>query len=148
MADTQTQASSPTECWMYALYEAIAKDQSTMSDQQIADSNTAMIDVQMEENLYNHWNEQLQKDSEKVTEAANEKPNKSGDNPDLTKAQTQYSTDSTLAQGYESQADGNVQSAQGQVSADAQNLQQKATMASAMNSIQQTLTSFLGRITA
>lgn len=132
--------------FILAMMKAVSKDQSTLSQMQIVDANSTMLATKIEENIYEYWNGPhgpLARDEGKISDYAGSS-HKDASN-EVTKWQTQYSEDSAKAQQYEQQQDGNVQSAQGQTSSDATNLQMKAQMVQGLNSILSTTSSLLNQ---
>ena len=153
MADNTNQAaqSSPPPTvgnYMLALMEAIQKDQSTMSEQQLVDAKSTMNATTFETDIYNYWKTQLQKDADAVTDASTSKGSDSDRSAKTNAAQAQFSKDNAVAQMNESQQDSLVQSTQGQAQSDATNLQMKASIAQAANSVLTTLVNLLGTIQA
>lgn len=134
---------------IYLLMCAVAKDQATLSNQQMVDAQTTEMAVKQEVDIYSIWNGTgptggpgiLGYDVQLIETAIQE-----GKNPAA--AQARYQADAAKAQAQESTADGSVQSGQQQTTTDAQNLQMKAQMAQGVNSILTTLSSLLGKLTA
>ncbi len=137
MDQSQTHVPVSTN-YMLALMEAVNKDQTTLSEQQITDAKSTMIATQLESNLYNYWMKKLSSDAGKIP--------KSGDK--IAYYQGIYQKDSAAAQSMETQQDGAVQASQGQTSSDATNLQMKAQMVQGVTSILTALVNYLGQVTA
>lgn len=131
------------ESYVYAMIAAVAEDQSSLSKQQETDANTTEISVKMESNLYAHWQTVFNNDHYYINHYAKDK-NSEKENDWM----NQYNIDSASAQESEATQDGIVQAGQQQTSADASNLQMKAQMVQAVNSISSTVSGMLGRITA
>lgn len=131
--------------FMYALMEAVGKDQDSMSMMQMVDAKSTMLAVDLEQTLYAYWNKILEQDDAKI-QAVDPKSDNAA--TIINQLQSQYNVDSSTGQSNESQEDGVVQSTQGQTSTDASNLQMKAQMIQGVNSIQSTLTNMLGNIVA
>ena len=137
------------ENFMLSLMQAVAKDQSTSALMQESDAVTVENDTQLELTLYNHENAILEAAAAWVNteeEVAANDPNSKDAAANAANAQaavTAYQLVSTQAQGVESQADGNVQSAQNQAQTDGSNLAMKAQLAQTLNSIQTTTSNLL-----
>lgn len=129
--------------FMYALMKAVGNDQDSMSLMQVTDAKTTMNAVNLEQMLYTQWNKVLQNDALAIQGVDPKSDNASSI---IQQLQSQYNVDSSKAQTEESQQDGATQSAQGQTSTDASNLQMKAQMVQGVNSIQSALTNMLGNI--
>ena len=133
--------------FMYALMKAIMHDQSTMSQQQLTDAQSTMNATKFETAIYNYWKGKLTQDAWYVQWNANNGNSKTR-SARVQAAQAKYSNANADAQMYESQQDAMVQSTQGQTQSDATNLQMKAQIQQAANSILTTLVNLLGTITA
>jgi hypothetical protein len=142
--------------FLYALLQAVGTDQTTLSWQQIADANATINDANIEQKIYSACNYVLSHDASIINKFVHGGVTRNGHNfgggADLSKGSeqsklqvynNQYQKDSTIAQTYQSQADGAVQSAQSQSGQDGQNLANKAQLAQTMTSILSTLSSVL-----
>lgn len=150
MAAQQTQKAPKLEPsnFMFDLAKAIEKDQSTMSEQQLTDAESALFATKLEEQLYGFWERKLDNAAQNVTATYDKYKNSSKLSEKVQEAQTDYSKDNADAQSNETQQDAMVQSAQGQTQSDATNLSMKAQIMQAANSILTTLINMLGNITA
>ncbi len=147
--------------FMFALMKAVEKDQTTLSQQQIVDSKTTMLQVKIEEQIYQYWNNDpsspINKALDKISKYAKYSGNHSDekhsskeehDTSEVNKWQAKYNAASAKAQSAENQQDGTVKASQGQTSSDASNLQMKAQMLQGINGLESALSNMLGRITA
>lgn len=138
--------------FMLAMLEAVMKDQTTLSQTEITDANSTELATTMETDIYQYWNgpdSPLESDLVEIQAWAGISPKDDPTAPgEAAYWQKKYAQDSAKAQSSESSQDGMVQSAQGQTSSDASNLQTKAQMVVGMNSIESALSNMLGRITA
>lgn len=133
--------------FILAMMEAVSKDQTTLSSQEITDAKTTELDVQSEENIYLHWNGDGSVNNKGVlgTDVDNVINNEGNTNAENA-LNAKYNKDSTTAQGIESQMDGTTQTAQSQTSADGTNLQMKAQLVQGLMSIMSTTSNLLGRL--
>jgi DNA replication protein DnaD len=130
--------------FLYALLQAVGTDQTTLSWQQIADANATINDANIEQKIYSACNAKLTSDANAINNYVhNNDMSKQSNQAQLQVYNNQYQKDSTIAQTYQSQADGAVQSAQSQSGQDGQNLANKAQLAQTMTSILSTLSSVL-----
>jgi hypothetical protein len=119
-----------------------------MSEQQLVDAKSTMNATTFETDIYNHWKATLQADAAAVTTASQGSGSDSDRSAKTNAAQATFSKDNAVAQMNESQQDSLVQSTQGQAQSDATNLQMKASIAQAANSVLTTLVNLLGTIQA
>lgn len=135
-----------------SLVEALGKAQSTESFQEIQDAKSTEFMASQEANIYNYWNVftyngvtggELGYDAAQVKYWADK-----GKTDKENEWQTQYNKDATEASANSNQADGAVQSAQSQTSADGTNLQTMAGYAQSVMQVMNTLTNLLGRLLA
>jgi hypothetical protein len=135
--------------FMLAMMEAVEKDQSTMSEQEITDAKATEVAVNLEGDLYSHWMGDLKKITEEIKKYKTlAKDHNQSPAEYLKYLMSKYSTLSAEGQAMESQQDGAVQADQGQTTSDSTNLQMKAQMVQGINSILSTLVNLLGRVTA
>lgn len=125
-----------------ALMEAICKDQTTMSQDQITASNMALMDVTLQTNIVNYWTGGtgggvLGQDARDVANAGKD---------DVAGAQAKYNAASSQYQAASSSADGLTQQTQQWVSNIGTNLQGKAQMAQTATTILSTTSGLLGRL--
>lgn len=125
-------AGSTERNFLFAMLNAVNKDQSTMQWQEQTDSNSTILDANIENTYYKAWNSVLQKDAAAV---------KSNANPST---EDQYTADSTTAQTQESMCDGATQASQQTVGQDGSNLQNQAQLASTLNSVASNVASLIG----
>lgn len=140
------------ETFLFAIYQAMANDQSSLSQMQIIDGDTALLFTQIEENIYsvqNGSNGSMAKDNAQIAYYADLM--QGGNNTQrqqwgakLTAWQEKFSQAQTTAQNNEGQADTLVQNQQTQTGQDSSNLQQKTQLAQSINMIG----SFLANILA
>ncbi len=138
--------------FLYMIYSAMARDQSSLSQMQIVDGNTALLFTKMEEQIYAFQNGPkgpMQSALTKITAAVNSfaKANtkrRQELSQQITMLQAKFQQAQTTAQNDESQADALVQNAQTQTGQDSSNLQQKVGLAQTLNQI----TSYLSNILA
>lgn len=121
------------------MLNAVNRDQCTMQWQQETDSNTTVVDANIEDTYYSAWNSILKKDASAVQSAAS-KNDTNAENA----AQNQYTADSTQAQTQESMCDGATQASQQTVGQDGSNLQNQAQLASTLNSVASNVASLIG----
>jgi len=149
--DAASGEGTPKRNWMDAVMRAIMKDSETESQIQINDAlmtqTSASIETAMNKAYYAPYNPAnpgsgglLTKDYNKLDQDIANKASQQTIEDDQAKLQT----DTATAQSNISQQDGSTQAAQGQVSADASNLQNKAQIPQqTIFSIQQNSTSVL-----
>jgi hypothetical protein len=129
--------------FLYAMLNAVNKDQQTMQWQEISDSSTTTANAQIEENYYKTWDGILQSIAGSISkEAGNSSdPNQQAK---LQSLQAKYQADSTEAQTQQNVCDGATQAAQQTVGQDGSNLQNQAQLASTLNSVASNMASLLG----
>ncbi|MBS0652305.1 MAG: hypothetical protein JSR39_02135 [Verrucomicrobia bacterium] len=142
------------ETFLFAIYQAMANDQSSLSQMQIIDGDTALLFTQIEENIYSVQNNSqtgpMAQDNAQIAYYANLMQGNIGNSTrqkygaKLTAWQEKFSQAQTTAQNNEGQADTLVQNAQTQTGQDSSNLQQKTQLAQSINMIG----SFLANILA
>lgn len=134
------------------IYSAMANDQSSLSQMQIIDGDSALLFTQIEEQIYsvqNGPNGSMSWDNWEIGNYAGQMQNagtatrqKLG--AKISEWQSKFSAAQSTAQSNESQADTLVQNAQTQTGQDSSNLQQKTQLAQSINMIG----SFLANILA
>jgi hypothetical protein len=146
------------ESFMYNLISAVARDQNSLTWQQITDGNSTINATNLEYDYYNVYNAPgsdgvgggiLSGDAANVAYWAGLAANNSSNSYYglmLQAAQTQYQQDSTEAQADESECDGQVQASQNQTGTDSTDLQNKAQLATSINMIGSTLSNILQQV--
>ncbi|MBS0651192.1 MAG: hypothetical protein JSR93_08520 [Verrucomicrobia bacterium] len=140
------------ESFLYMIYSAMANDQSSLSQMQIIDGDSALLFTQVEEQIYSaqngpggamsHANSEIAKYAAWMQGGDTSQRQKWG--AEISKWQSAFSAAQSTAQSNESQADTLVQNAQTQTGQDSSNLQQKTQLAQSINMIG----SFLANILA
>lgn len=125
--------------FLYAMLNAVNKDQQTMQWQEIADSNTTILDGNTEESYYSVWDTVLQAQAAVIAGDA-----KSGNSNQLQADQALYQEESTTAQSQQNMCDGATQASQQTVGQDGSNLQNQAQLASTLSSVAANMASLLG----
>lgn len=141
-----------SESFLYMIYSAMGNDQSSLSQMQIIDGDSALLFTQIEEQIYAFQNgsngpmaqanAQIAKYAawmQGATSVARQKYSS-----EISKWQSAFSQDQITAQNNEGQADTLVQNSQTQTGQDSSNLQQKTQLAQSINMIG----SFLANILA
>lgn len=125
--------------FLYAMLNAVNKDQQTMQWQEIADSNTTIKDANIEEQYYSAWDTILQLQAASIATLAK------GTNQSLLQAaQAKYQEESTTAQSQQNMCDGATQASQQTVGQDGSNLQNQAQLASTLSSVASNMASLIG----
>lgn len=131
--------------FLYAMLNAVNKDQQTMQWQEISDSQTTAADAQIEEGYYTEWDGLLQQDAANISAIANgSNPGSQTNQAKLQADQAKYQSDSTEAQTQQNVCDGATQASQQTVGQDGSNLQNQAQLASTLNSVASNMASLLG----
>lgn len=138
--------------FLYMIYSAMANDQSSLSQMQIVDGNSALLFTQIEEQIYsvqNGTNGSMYKDNANISWYASHDQTATTNTrqkygTEISYWQSKFSQAQTTAQNDEGQADTLVQNAQTQTGQDSSNLQQKTQLAQSINMIG----SFLANILA
>jgi ATP/maltotriose-dependent transcriptional regulator MalT len=140
------------ESFLYMIYSAMANDQSSLSQMQIIDGDSALLFTQIEEQIYSaqngkggamyHANSEIAKYAGWMQGGNTAQRQEWG--AEISKWQSAFSSAQSTAQSNESQADTLVQNAQTQTGQDSSNLQQKTQLAQSINMIG----SFLANILA
>lgn len=128
--------------FMFALLNAVNKDQNTEQWLQISDSKVTASDAGLESGCYTAWNTALTSIASLVQKYAAQTSGSKPNNP-LTEEQSQYQLESTEAQTNETSMDGATQSAQQAVGQDGTNLQNQAQLAATLNSIGQQMSGMI-----
>ena len=108
----------------YAIMNAVNNDQVSMQNQEITDAKTTINDTKFEAAYYSAWDSILQQDATAIAK-----------DPTNTALQTQYSTDSTIAQSQQNMCDSATQASQTATGQDGTNLSNMAQIATAATSI-------------
>ncbi len=140
------------ESFLYMIYSAMANDQSSLSQMQIVDGNSALLFTEMEEQIYsfqNGKNGSMYQANKNISWYASHDQNASATTrqkygTEISYWQSRFSQAQTTAQNAEGQADTLVQNSQTQTGQDSSNLQQKTQLAQSINMIG----SFLANILA
>ncbi|MGE0631434.1 MAG: hypothetical protein AB7H48_02205 [Parachlamydiales bacterium] len=140
------------ESFLYMIYSAMSNDQSSLSQMQIIDGDSALLFTQIEEQIYSAQNGKggaMYHANSRIAYYAGKMQNdntaqRQKDGASISKWQSAFSADQSTAQSNESQADTLVQNAQTQTGQDSSNLQQKTQLAQSINMIG----SFLANILA
>jgi hypothetical protein len=136
------------ENYLYAVMEAVSLSTATNSQQQLADANSTVMDVNMEQQVTNDWNSQIQAAQANVTywaQAVSQHPSNKGDAAYLADAQTNFQNIVTQQQTATNACDSATQSEQNATGQDSSNLQQKVQLEAAVNSVSQTLAQALSQ---
>jgi hypothetical protein len=136
--------------FMYALLQAVGKDQETLGTQQLADAMMTNNDVSIEFMVYSWSRKTLNNDMYLLQTYMKKYSPKQGDLnyrasyvQHVTMLNQEYQRDSTNAQAGQTQMDTQVQACQTQTGQDGQNLSTKAQLAQTMTSVLSTLASVL-----
>lgn len=140
--------------FLYVMFQAMANDQASVGQQQIVDSFTAMMNTKTESNIYQqasgkgegtmgYAEGKIESWVKDLAAHSGDSNARAKDQAEIQKYQTMFTQAQTTAQTQEQQADGNVQTAQNQAGQDSTNLQQKTTLAQALNSIGSMLANLL-----
>lgn len=140
--------------FLLAVMEAVTRSVENGSNQQLADTATAALDVGIEQSVYKTWLANISKATQSVQNWAQALA-KGSPYPDgktksqcqnaLTKAQATLQNTQTQEQTYTQQADSGVQAMQNQAGQDSSTMQQRVQLEAAINQVAQTLTSVLGQ---
>lgn len=136
--------------FMFALLNAVANDQDSLSWQEVTDAKTTTNNTNIEDAIYQFTRDQLKTDASNLNNYINQHTktlNGTQVNQKvlqrINELNTTYQKDSTNAQSIQNQADSMVQGSQTQAGQDGQNLSTKAQLAQTMTSILSTLASIL-----
>lgn len=127
--------------FMLDLMQAVNKDDSTLSVQQMQDAKTTMLDTELQANILNYWMGELHSLGMDIWRNRDDTKYVAG-------LQGQYNADSSKEQAEVGEQQGATSAAEGQTRSDATNLQMKAQLVQSVNGILTALTNLLGRVTA
>lgn len=134
--------------YLLAVMESVCNSIASGSNQQLADGNMTVLDVNIEQSVYNQWTSNVQRAEKSVNSWAQKvaaNPTNKGYQAQLTAAQTNFQNTETQEQTYTQQSDSATQAMQNQTGQDSATMQMKVQLEAAINQVAQTLSSALAQ---